>query len=153
LKATFPRHSHQELEDAIQEGCMKAWLRFGEEMLLQRATDGWLLTAARNYLIDQWRRDTIDRENMIEERERSMSLVSFEGNSDFNIECSLLGKDCNQNKQLLTRLREGFSVKQIAEELGLTIRTINKRIAKLKEENQRRMGYLHKPILPRNNQK
>jgi len=120
---------------------------------LQRATDGWLLTAAKNYLIDQWRRDTIARENMIEERERSMSLVSFEDNLDFNIECCLLVKDCKQNKQLLTRLKEGFSVKQIAIELGLTIRAINKRIAKLKEENQKRMGYLLVPILPRNNQK
>lgn len=120
-------------------------IHFKEDLVKDETSDAWIMTDAKHFLIDQCRRDIFVCASWITEKADQQVYDSFELESDLNIEYMFLVSECECSKHLLMRLKEGFTVKEIAEELGLKVRAINKRITKLKEEYKRRIGNIPIP--------
>jgi RNA polymerase sigma factor (sigma-70 family) len=132
--------SHEDAEDLVQEAFLRlhVFLEDGKEV---RAPDSFLIRTALNLAVDAQRRDVRDRrDQFLPESIEDLAIADFRPTPEENVAAELRLEEMRRMLDekvspttrevfLLHRL-EGFSHEEIAELLGISLRSVEKRIAR-----------------------
>ena len=122
--------SREEAEDLTQqtfERALKAWSRFDPDRASVRT---WLLTIARNLLIDYYRRESVAEAEPIDDRdaegERLGSVAGPESNLGIepNLERAINGLSSRERELIAMRFGADLTGPEIAQLTGLTLANV-----------------------------
>lgn len=132
--------SHEDAEDLVQEAFLRlhVFLEDGNEV---RAPDSFLIRTALNLAVDAQRRDVRDRrEQFLPESIEDLAVADFRPTPEENVAAELRLEEMRRmldekvspttRKVFLLHRLEGFSHEEIAELLGISLRSVEKRIAR-----------------------
>ncbi len=127
--------SRQEAEDMTQDIFLKLYGSLGKYDFGRNFT-AWLLTLAKNHLIDEYRRTRWERTQRDELDERTMTQAAFEGPEKSlaheedrkTVWKALDGLSPEVRATVILRDIQGLTYEEIADNLGLPLGTIKSRV-------------------------
>lgn len=146
--------SSSDVEDCIQEAFLKLW-RQETKGLLREDARGYLFTTALNVVRDFWRKESSRKtlnhvqmsEDLVELRSDDSEKVLVDREGIRLIEAKLATLKPSTRRVFLLHHVENLDFDQIAQKLGVSVRTVEREMARSLEHLRTELGHASKDLL------